>query len=489
MDIKRGYFEPLLILLRMYTYFTVKNEFGSHAFNVTDCLADAISQDEILAGTILAKLKLMVARSNVLNFSIPQDNQTLCNHSSLFLPIMRSEYSDMGHLISDPFDLKNRTNLSEVTTVLPTSMNLTTTTPGVGATSPVFFVSLRIIANSLLHLRRSSCEKENGTYDSSVGVCISHLSDCINKHDCLLRVLTKGIDNFATYVIGLSGTVTSILCLSVLLITYTIFNKELQTLPGKNIMCLSGTMMLTHIVYTISLHADIHAELCKVVGILLHWLVISSFLWMAVIAFDLYVTFRKPSRLSSMQKRNRFHVYLGFTFGISVFILTLCITLEFSGKNLMGYGIRNICFVTNFWANLFGFVVPVGSILLINTILLVLTVKSIYTTQKKVRKSVSKEDSWGNNKLHFTLMTLKLTALSGLGWIIAFLASLLQSPALTYLSIALISLQGVFVFVGFVCTRRVYKLYRKKLQHNIVETSSSGATATTTDACKAESSL
>ena len=344
---------------------------------------------------------------------------------------------------------------------------------------PRLFLSLQEIATFLLHLRKRSCEEIHGVYDSSVGICIS------------LKLVTKGIDKFTTYAIGMSGTVLSIICLFILLITYTLFSKELQTLPGKNIMCLSGTLMLTHIIYAISLRADTHAELCQAVGILLHWSIIYNFVWMVVIAFDLYTTFGKPLRLSSIQKGKRFPIYLGFTSGSLIFVLMLCVTLEFSGKSLMGYGAGNICFVAKFWANLFSFVVPVGFILLLNTILLILTVRSIHKTQEKARKSLSKNSSCKNNKLHFTLMTLKLTTLTGLGWIFAFIANLLQSPALTYLSIALISLQGLFVFVGFVCTKRVCKLYREKLQRVKVTTASGAITATTiySDTVKAESSL
>ena len=339
-----------------------------------------------------------------------------------------------------------------------------------------------MIADTALTVRKRNCEEIRGTYDTSIGICIlpKGSNNCAGKQDCPLKALSKGIDSFATYVIGMSGTVVSIVCLLILLITYTLFNKELQTLPGKNVMCLSGTLMLTQIFHIISMHVNSRAKLCTAVGILVHWSAMSDFLWMAVIAFDLYKTFRKPLYLSSMQRSRQFRIYVGLTFSISILMIVICVTLEFSGRNLMGYGIGNNCFITNFWASLFAFVVPIGFILLFNIIFLTLTIRSIYITQRQVEGSLSKDRKCRNNKLRLTLMTLKLTTLTGLGWIFGFIASLLQSPALTYLFIALITFQGLFVFIGFVCTKRIWKLYRVKLQNEQLRTGSNASTKATT---------
>ena len=163
-------------------------------------------------------------------------------------------------------------------------------------------------------------------------------------------------------------------------------------------------------------------KLCTAVGILLHLSVMSDFLWMAVIVFNLYVTFRNALRLSSIQRTRRFRIYVCLTSSISIFI-----TLEFSGMNLMGYRIGSNCFVNNFLANLFAVVVPIGCTLLFNTILLTFTIRYIYITQKQVEGSLSKNRKSRNNNLRLTLTTLKLTTLKGLVWILGFIASLLQS--------------------------------------------------------------
>ena len=503
---------PLLLL----TYLTEKS--SCQGLNITDCLTDNLQQKQSNGSDIhkkyLEKLKQMAYMiPNLLNYSVPLNNRTLCELSvALLKQISPPGYSSRISSIPDhsyfresrsirndttrPLNVKNTTNLPSVTTIPMQLTNVTQFVPDISLSIPgrkiikaedrypfpSFFLSLRMIADSALTVRKTNCEEIRGTYDSSIGICISpsDSNNCTDKRDCLIKALTKGIDSFAIYVIGVFGTVVSMLFLLILLITYTLFNKELQTLPGKNIMCLSGTLMLTHILYIISLHANFHVKLCTAVGILLHWSVMFDFLWMAVIAFDLYITFRKPLRLSSAQRTRRFRIYVGLTSSISILMIVICVTLEFSGKNLMKYGIGNNCFVTNFWANLFAVVVPIGFILLFNTIFLTLTITSIYITQRQVEGSLSKDRKCRNNKLHLTLMTLKLTTLTGLGWITGFIASLLQSSALTYLFVALITFQGLFVFIGFVCTKRIWKLYRKKLQYEQPRTSSNASTKATT---------
>ena len=538
---------PLLFL----TYLTEKS--SCQGLNMTDCLTYNLQQKRYNGSDIhkkyLEKLKQMAYMiPNLLNYSVPLNNRTLCE---LSIPLLKQRgYSfrmssipnhayfresrsirNDTYMSTRPLTVKNTTDLPSVFVIpiklingthiisihqfllinrtqinsqdmnviqINTSIHMQVVPAGPSFISkqdkiiktidhysfPIFFLSLRMIADSALTVRKRNCEEIGGTYDTSVGICIlpSDSKNCTDKRDCLTKTLTKGIDSFVTYVIGMFGTVASILCLLILLITYTLFNKELQALPGKNVMCLSGTLMLTHTLYIISLHANFHLKLCTAVGILLHWSVMFDFLWMAVIAFDLYITFRKPLRLSSMQRTRRFRIYVGLTSGISILMIVICVTLEFSGRNLMGYGIRNNCFVNNFWANLFAVVVPIAFILLFNTIFLTLTITSIYVTQKQVEGSLSKNRKCRNNKLHLTLMTLKLTTLTGLGWIFGFVASLLQSSALTYLFIALITFQGLFVFIGFVCTKRIWKLYRKKLQNEKLRSSSNASKKATTAA-------
>ena len=220
---------------------------------------------------------------NLLNYSVPLNNRTLCELSiALLKQIFPPGYSfrmssipdhtyflesrSIGNDTISPLNVKNTTNLPSVTTVPMQLINVSQFVPDISFSPagrkiikaedryqfPSFFLSLRMIADSALTVRkRNNCEEILGANDSSIGICIlpTDSNNCTDKRDCLIKVLIKGIDSFATYVIGMFETVVIIISLLILLIPYSLINKELQTLPGKNVMCLSGTLMLTQILF------------------------------------------------------------------------------------------------------------------------------------------------------------------------------------------------------------------------------------------------
>ncbi|GIX84941.1 g-protein coupled receptor Mth2 [Caerostris extrusa] len=74
----------------------------------------------------------------------------------------------------------------------------------------------------------------------------------------------------------------------------------------------------------------------------------------------------------------------------------------------------------------------------------------------------------------------------GLTWAFAFAAAftrqdILTGRILTYLFIISNTLQGVFIFVVFVCNRRVYKLYKEAIRKLLVRISNSSASKKTSD--------
>ena len=83
-------------------------------------------------------------------------------------------------------------------------------------------------------------------------------------------------------------TISMISLISLLGIYFAL--PELRTLPGKNLMSLSCTMLLYHIFFLLTGQTD-KPNLCMAVSVLLHYLLLSSFCWMGVMAFDVLKTF------------------------------------------------------------------------------------------------------------------------------------------------------------------------------------------------------
>ena len=205
-------------------------------------------------------------------------------------------------------------------------------------------------------------------------------------------------------------------------------------------------------------------SICVAFAVLLHWTHLTSFSWMAAASFDLFLTFNFPGQLDLDTRKRWFSLCNQVCFGLPTVLVLLCLLLEFSGEKVIGYGASGVCFVAHMWANLFAFAVPVGILLLFNTICLVCTIRSIYLTQKRTDEHLKKTKSNRKKSMHLVIMTLKISTLTGLGWISQFITSSMQSATLTYISLFLTTYQGVFIFLGFVSTKRVRRLYKEKLK-------------------------
>ena len=93
----------------------------------------------------------------------------------------------------------------------------------------------------------------------------------------------------ARQIITYVGWAISMISLILLLVIY-ICVSELRTLPGKNLICLSSTMLSYHTVFLLTGQTD-RPSLCTAVSVLLHYFLLSSFCWMSVMAFDVAKTF------------------------------------------------------------------------------------------------------------------------------------------------------------------------------------------------------
>ena len=101
------------------------------------------------------------------------------------------------------------------------------------------------------------------------------------------------------------GYTLSVLALLLVLLTYSIFN-ELRTLPGKITMNLSVALLLSQVVFLVDMYEEFSGGHCRAVSVILHYLYLSSFCWMSVLAFDVAKTFSSQGELelSKILKHN-----------------------------------------------------------------------------------------------------------------------------------------------------------------------------------------
>ena len=97
----------------------------------------------------------------------------------------------------------------------------------------------------------------------------STISVCFPFKNNFTKTEIKYSTNTTSYplrILTLIGFSVSIICLMLLLITYGLF-QELRTVPGMNLMNLSLSMLLSHLVWLISTSHFTGTKTCKVLAI------------------------------------------------------------------------------------------------------------------------------------------------------------------------------------------------------------------------------
>ncbi|CAF3988686.1 unnamed protein product [Adineta steineri] len=230
---------------------------------------------------------------------------------------------------------------------------------------------------------------------------------------------------------------------------------------------------------------------CLLFALGIHFFFLASFFWMNVMAFDLWKTFHKGFSLYVCEIRERLPYYALYAWGMPVLIVLIGIILDARNATLKPCygrffrGCYDVCFHTKNDAPLQGcwiesalmrfllFGVPVAIILIINFIFYALTVRSIRRGLKSVRVQVERKFQRKKQVVpgeYDVKIYMRMAVLAGFGWTIGFiLFALPDSPTgfqhvlvtiFKYLFILLNATPGLFIFVVYVCNRRVVALYR-----------------------------
>ena len=147
--------------------------------------------------------------------------------------------------------------------------------------------SVTILPNGSIWIplhRRTYSNESYFVNGSTVFLCVNYTRK-FNETTMILKVANLSGRQILTYV-GCAISMASLILLFGVYITLA----ELRTLPGKNLMSLSASMLFYHTVFLMSGQTNL-PHLCMVVSILLHFFLLSSFCWMSVMAFDVAKTF------------------------------------------------------------------------------------------------------------------------------------------------------------------------------------------------------
>ncbi|XP_071081450.1 uncharacterized protein [Haliotis cracherodii] len=265
-----------------------------------------------------------------------------------------------------------------------------------------------------------------------------------------------------------ASKITTAVCLSLsiifLLLTLMVYIliKELHTVPGLNLILLSSSLFLAHVLYLFGAGTVSTPTICTVIGVLIHYFWLASFAWMNVCCLHMFRVF--TNLFSSLHfadhKVSLMIKYSVFAYGVPLVIVTMTLTITYiqSGYTTVGYGGPALCFVAPGLVSLVFFGGPACLTVVINGVLFLWTMVSIRLKNNRQSESLGKKQA--NDVITF----FKLSTITGLSWLFGFVGYILQRVELMYVFTVLTAGQGVFIFLSFVVSRRILKLIRDHLR-------------------------
>ena len=375
---------------------------------------------------------------------------TMLNDGSIFINATNTTYEKTNYFrerSEESSDLFGKITLCEK--YIPVSCNFAWK-----LLSPGQFIILENL--SVYENNTSTALYHYGQYEivsnNSVMVCISNerttKQNWIKETDLTLGWITT------------SCLSLSILSLVILLITYTIFS-ELRTLPGKNLMHLAFTLLMSSVFWLISsfTQPEQHPRFCIALIMVQHFFLIASFTSTSVIAFHMWKTFsRKLSapRTSKEHERNLFTIYVLSVWFFSATLVGTCFLLEKKELINIGYGDSDICWFRHKVGLIYFTILPNAISLLFNIFTFLITALHL----RKHSENIAAIECQWSVKRSYLVIYLKLSSLMGFTWLFGLLdVAVNTSRVFEYLFVICTCLQGVFISMAFVFKKEILKMY------------------------------
>ncbi|BFZ01118.1 hypothetical protein BsWGS_04156 [Bradybaena similaris] len=288
-------------------------------------------------------------------------------------------------------------------------------------------------------------------------ICLDLLNTTIVIYS---EIINNSMLRMSLYILTLICLLLSIVCLAFTLVTYFLF-PVLRNMAGKNNMFLGGNLLLAQVSLLATSHVPETGFLCTFLAICTHFLWLSMFCWCFTCCFHMFCVFtaktrsRPPKGNSEMTYMIKRIVACSAIPGLTV---TGVITTNYaiSGGQFMGYG-NTSCFLDSQTTLIITLVAPLCLIVLFNFIFFSITVIKIYNVRKLQTSEFRKDD---RNNLY---VYIKLSSMTGIFWILSVISEATDNDPLRFIAIGLNGLQGVFIFLSYICNRRVLRLYQKLL--------------------------
>ena len=264
------------------------------------------------------------------------------------------------------------------------------------------------------------------------------------------------------FILTYVGCFLSVIGCALVLLTYGLF-KSLRTLPSLILINLVTAILTNNLLVIIGgpvTEAFPSKELCTTVAVCLHFSVLAEFTWMVLMSFQMAKAFYQARKMiyTSKHSKHAFCIYFIIGWSIPLLITTVSIIVDFTTDSLVSYGVLSdgrlgSCWINHAESAIVAFIVPLVLTMVVNlTLFIVVTVLLCLAA-----RSSNKVDKKQN--LYFVRVNAAVFSVTGLTWIFCFVALLANAGWAWYLFIIFNSTQGFSIFIAFLFTKHVLKLY------------------------------
>jgi hypothetical protein len=261
-------------------------------------------------------------------------------------------------------------------------------------------------------------------------------------------------DNFVLDLITIFGTILSLIGISIILVTGLIFKRWRNKANNKIILNVSVCLLLLIILFFVS-DAVSEGNICIIVGILLHYMILAQTCWTLTISFSSY------RRFHLVCNDHISHVVLkfcAFSWGVPliVVIITAAINVHTYDKTSDAKS-SQICYPKGPYLNL-GVCLPMAIILVINSVVYVLIVKKLLLTKLDIRKTVTKKSCSLQKSI------ILLFFMMGLTWIFGLLLVFTGQEVFVYLFCTTATCHGFAIFIFYILdSTEVKQLWKNQI--------------------------
>ena len=283
--------------------------------------------------------------------------------------------------------------------------------------------------------------------NSDIFVCKEHLNYS-NEH---FQTYTPAL-NTITGKLTLSLMSISSVCLLIRIVLQPVV-PAYSNFPMKLQLNLCISMLTAFLLFLISpLLSEFHL-VCKIIAILVHWSFLSMFCWINIISRDILIRFKGFSNKQQEPPKGKTLLKcILLAWGIPLCWVVVAVVVDNVSVNPTfqpQYGDPN-CWMNQSWAVIIFFGIPFGISLTVSVCLFITTTFNLRKTFADTKNILNKESNGQEYKIY-----VKLLILMGITWIFAFIAPYVDHISVWIIFIGLNASQGLFIFVAFVCNKKV----------------------------------